>query len=536
MFISLLKNKLNYTGFQKYQNSLYIYFRGFVIYKDKAYHNSEFYPILKTLALNNNLIKETPFFNGTFQIVLIKNKEITVINDRWGSFPFYYFQNKESFIISTNWQDLIPYSTKQYNEQALLEYLSFGYVLANKTLLKNINEFSPHSINIIKIINQQIILSKTDYWKLEHKFLNVNVKQKEKEFADLWDSQMQIYTDFLRNHSNKCVIPLTGGLDSRLLIATLDKYQIETYAMTWGASNSFHEIINAKEIAKYLKYLSKHKIFQLNQDFLNNILEFDKQKNIIITTGRGFTETYFYTQFTEDIPFTMPGFSGDFLAGSHLKTRMKFWKDKNDIINYIKKFKLSPILTTSNTKEFIENITNSINQSIDEDTDLISSFIRWDLENRQRQFFIRIGSDYKRTSQILPFFDYKYFDFFLDLPFSELLETKLYTNSQLKYLYSHNKKIKDVKRIHSVQKTISNSTINEYLFKIKKKLKITPQQRDTSKKYKYFEETINFDKFFNEIELPLELKKYNIEKDNILTAYKSYIVHLGMFNKQLKEL
>ncbi|MDZ7778284.1 MAG: hypothetical protein U5L09_23030 [Bacteroidales bacterium] len=89
-----------------------------------------------------------------------------------------------------------------------------------------------------------------------------------------------------------------------------------------------------------------------------------------------------------------------------------------------------------------ETIKHSLMNSIPDSDDFISSFIRWDVEQRQRRYIARSAYQYKEnnnTKVLLPFFDYELMDFFADLPFKYLWNARLYTNTQLKHLYENNR-------------------------------------------------------------------------------------------------
>ena len=525
------ENNFSQEGFFQINNNTYIYFEGSVIYQNNLYIDNEFYPILINIIENNILEDIIVKFNGNFNIILYKNNKITIANDRWGSFPLYFFHNQKKIAISNDWKKIIPYTNKSFNETSLLEYISFGYVLGNKTLIQNLEEFQAHSIYEFKFINNNLVKKHNSYWSFEYSFKQTNSKEKEKEFSDLWLKQIAIYANYLKNKSNLIFLPLSGGLDSRLLAAAFNKHNIEMHTMTWVFQNNMSQLYRAKEVIKKISNITKHEIFYLDDkntvDLYNSSVPFN-----LITNGRSGIETYYFYQYIKDIPYIIPGFSGDFMAGSHLQYKMKNWKKKQDIINYIKKFKFSPIINniTNNRTFFEETITNSLEQTISSDKDLISSFIAWDLEQRQRRYIIQSGNIHNKTRQIIPFFDYKLIDFFLNLSFEDLLNTKLYINSQINYLYKnhYNNELIKIKRDEKVQKKIKTNLIYEYKSKMKKVIK----NKISTKKNT---ETNYFKPILDKLELPPELDKYNI-KYQYNHLYTFYLVNIGKFYKQLKEL
>lgn len=173
--------------------------------------------------------------------------------------------------------------------------------------------------------------------------------------------------------------------------------------------------------------------------------------------------------------YYIPGHDANYMAGENIKHQMLKWKSKHDIIKYIFKFKSSPLTTQliANNKSYRDILYNSLQQHIPDD-DLISSYNRWNGEQRQRRYILRSSimplSDNQRI--LIPYFDYELMDFFINLPLDSLLNQKLYQNTQIRYLYQENRKLIKIKRGGTkTVRIIKNNYFTEYYPKLINEIK-----------------------------------------------------------------
>lgn len=533
MFVHITKNELNITEFEKLSDKISIFSKGLITYKNKIFIDNDIIRIFKQESLIEiqTIEKLIPELNGNFVICVYDGNTLLIANDRWGCYPLYYINSGENIYYSDNWRELIKYSSKKISSDNFIEYISLGHVFNSKTLIEDIFEIRPHSI-IKHQVKPEFKTENISYWKLVHYFKSVNVIHKEKEFVELWNNQIDIYGKFLQQQNAKCFIPVTGGLDSRLLVTSFDKYNIGIRTATWGGDQTYFEIENAKAVIALMKNVISHESVILDTEYIKTLFHSDTEFNLL-TTARIGNEAYYLQNYLPDTQYIIPGFSGDFMAGSHLKYKMKKWKSKNDIVEYICKFKLSDIsqYLLNTNPDFKNKLKRLIYNSIEDDTDIISAFIRWDVEERQRQYIVRAGNFFKQTRQLIPFFDYKLMDFFLDLPFEELVNTKLYTNSQKKYFYKNNPEIFNVKRENSSPKVIKNSFVNEYIEKIQQ---IISTKRGEYKKTRYqlWSPQIDWKYLWKQVQIPDEYKKYNLQ-DKFTGSYALFFLYYEKLRREL---
>jgi len=472
MFLNLRPDKIESEGFSALEGGGSIFFKGYVVLNNKIVTDSDFLPTLSRDFLSGELHSRVKTYNGNFIFVIIRGKEILACNDRYGIYPLFYTQGKEQLVISTQWQRLIPFSGKQLHSGSVLEILSLGYVLGEKTLVENIIEFPTASLMETRVLKDRLETSWKHYWKLEHRFKPGNIRKLKKEFVGLWQKQMFPYCDYIKEQGNSCLQLLSGGLDSRLLAHEFDQAGIKIHGITYGRGEESGEIITARKVMEKLNKGASHKVFYNDPEELQKIID-SKVLYDRITNARNYEkELYSYHELSEQAQIRVPGYSGDFMAGSHIKHRMRSWKTKEDIISYIMKFHVTPLVgpMLANDKEKREMLIQALDDSIAMDRDPISAFIQWDLNYRQRRYIVRpeVENNSGPVRFLLPFFDNELIDFFLDLPMEALLNTRLYTNAQLKYLYKSNPELIRIKRDNDKrQQPIRNNLVHEYNNKLR---------------------------------------------------------------------
>lgn len=147
-------------------------------------------------------------------------KQFMIFNDVLGRLPFYYssFGSEDSvrFVASRELNFVIPFLKKRDVEQiAVAEYLLFGYILGDKTILNQVKRLLPCSLLVIDAEKKSLLLEQTYTWNLDPKEeIDTSVHVTAADLAHLFNESLkEIVSAFSKNFTH--IISLSAGLDSR---------------------------------------------------------------------------------------------------------------------------------------------------------------------------------------------------------------------------------------------------------------------------------------------------------------------------------
>lgn len=463
-----------------------IFVRGYIIRGERLYLESECHAFIQEDYRKGRLFKEIPGYNGCWQLILIdySQSRIIIANDRWGTYPLFRVETGNELWISDKWKELLPLSGKDMLPQAAWEMAAFGYVLGDKTLIQNVWDFPSHTIVSYDLRKGGRSCEEYNYWHLRYRFLPAKESREEKVFAELWQQRMQIYAEALRRLGNTCFIPMSGGLDSRLLAAAMDEREVRIHAMTMGSGKHYPEIKVARDVVEALRFAAGHEIQYLDQARLKYLADSPQHPNLI-TCGY-FGQLYlepFYT-LRERCRVIMPGVSGDFMAGSLIRYRMLSWKKNREALDYIISLRSAPMVKAllADTA-YHQYIHDALSGTFPEDDDVISNYVRWFTEHDIRRYLIRsnLNENNPHGHLILPFFDYALIDYFLDLPVELLINKRLYINTQIRYIYRSHPRLLEIPRAKPNEKIrpVGNAFIREYGSKLRARIKNIASPEET---------------------------------------------------------
>ena len=87
-------------------------------------------------------------FSGMFSIVVYDHKDgsLTLLRDHLGIKPLYYILNDKEFIFASEIKAFFNYMPFSLNEDVLLEYIGFGSIQGEQTLVQKIKQLRPGHI------------------------------------------------------------------------------------------------------------------------------------------------------------------------------------------------------------------------------------------------------------------------------------------------------------------------------------------------------------------------------------------------------
>lgn len=171
--------------------------------------------------------------------ITLGSEEITIENDWLASLPLFY--NGQSKIVSTFYNATIESVT--FDNNGSNAYFRYGYSFQGVTPLKNIKFLAPNSI--VKFMKDRFeIINGPRFSGNMNDFCN-----NESTVIDIVN-EIKNYLNDKISKKEKIVLPLSGGLDSRLLAGITDRENL--YAFTYSGNSRNYESVNASIVADRL--------------------------------------------------------------------------------------------------------------------------------------------------------------------------------------------------------------------------------------------------------------------------------------------
>lgn len=386
---------------------------------------------LKNVQTAEDLKQIVINLRGIFLIVIWRDEKVFAVSDITRTFPLFYFLRDKNLQITDNIWTFSTSVRKCMSEEARSEFLCTGYTIGNKTVYDSISQIQ--AAEILEFNHYSCI--SIEYWNyLGTSILDNEPQLLQKKALTLIEKSMQRLINSLDGKT--ALVPLSGGYDSRLILASLKKLRYKkVQCYTYGDPKSKDAKI-AKEIAIKLGYpicfvsltpqfiktefelnlLKKYMKFAFNgvsvphlQDFL--VVKYLNKKNLI----------------PADSVF-IPGHSGDIFAGTHIVGVGENCIRK-DVENAIikKHFWLS-----KHSRRWTVNYNNSAPP--------FSNMENWSWKERQSKFIVNSI----RT--------YEFFGYESRIPLWDIDIASFYKNVPLRY------KNRRVKKTYSVETNLYDST------------------------------------------------------------------------------
>lgn len=418
-----------------------IYIRGYFFDKKNEVLNEDLLiENLNRISCQSDLVKLLKKIDGCFSIIILnKNKNTAIIaSDRIRSFPIFYFFYDSKIIICDHIEKNETINNK--NLLSHFEFLHSGYVSGSETLIENTSQIQAGEC--ILLDNNGV--SSKKYFS----YINENKKAKDsyyykKKLQNVLDI---IFSKLIESTKNRfLIIPLSGGLDSRLIASYLKKCGVDdVICYTYGLSKS-KEVKISKKIANDLGYewhfinygekkwekwyrdprMREYQLFSGNFSSLPHIqdwpavLELNEKKII-----------------PENSVF-VPGHAADFVAGSHLPRKINLTLNPNfeSVVDLIinEHLILSDKLFQKKYENYKFKIHQKLSKQINENyvetpSDLASSFEYWDWRERQSKFIANSCRVYEFWGYEwrMPFWDIEFINFWNDVPLELRMEKSFY--------------------------------------------------------------------------------------------------------------
>lgn len=236
-----------------------------------------------------------------------------MVSQNWlGENTIFYNSNG---LISNKINDLIDIKNFEFDEEGLTAYLNYGYCVFGRTPIRGIFFLRPNQK--LEFVDSKIRVKNN----ADPTIPKLGVPTKETAIWDLIRNKLQII-----NENKNVIIPLSGGLDSRILtyfskeLDNFNSLESFSYGISWKQSDSYEAKIS-EEVAQRLNIKWK----RIHLDNINNYIDDWASFFGISSHYHGMYHFEFYNKIKlKSFPGQiLSGILGDIWAGSYFPTKPK---------------------------------------------------------------------------------------------------------------------------------------------------------------------------------------------------------------------
>jgi asparagine synthase (glutamine-hydrolysing) len=384
------------------------------------------------------------FLNGSFLLAIWDSeaKKLVITDDRYSLFPLYYAKCGDLFLFASEVKSILKLKSfpRILDERSIADFFSFGYILGNRTLLKDVKLLPPACICIADSRKNDITLK--EYWDpsfVEDKRTRLESVPKTLGFL-------------LKNSVSKRIpkkkrfgLALSGGIDSRTILAEIEPNRLnQVFAFTLGMKEGSSDLPTAKMICDRLQI--SHHFYRLTAE---NLRDFAR-KAVSLTDGMWpFQHSYgsyaVYPELKKHFDIVFVGTAGELFHG-----RNNLLGD--DILNAANDNGLAEILFrkdnllipydeqerffSPNYKHIVKYSFHDLREEITKagDMSMVNKADYFYLWNRVRRFMnlglVHLGSFFDCKT---PFFDYDLIDYIQTVPqsirLSKVVQRQVFSTS-----------------------------------------------------------------------------------------------------------
>jgi len=366
---------------------------------------------------------------GAFNIIIwdSKEKKLTVINDRYGLRPIYYSQHNNKLYLASEVKTILTCNdvSKNINDSAIASLFFFGFVMGDETYFELIKLLPSASFLIFK--NGEVSIS--NYWNFN--FLD----RKEGKGQDYYEEALGgLILQAIQRHVRdnvRVTVPLSGGLDSRTILASIRKEYYPINTVTFGTKD-MDDVRIAKLVSDALG-TNHHFLEIFPEDIINHA-----EKIVNVTDGMisflhstGNMKLGLIRDYTDVCLDGMQPFGSFFSPFSVFKRKEKLLIAEH-LFQPIS-IDLAKSIFTHSYYEKIKSYPKGIIQDISKRCKFkyIGNIIDYSIATQYVRRFVNCGNLVKRTHVEVrsPFFDNDLVDFIINTPPNERRYQYLYTRT-----------------------------------------------------------------------------------------------------------
>ena len=210
--------------------------------------------------------------NGMFAFAVWdqERQELLLARDPSGKKPLYYTEQNGRFVFASELKAILclPWVTRQLDEEALYDFITYSCMITPATMFKEIYKFKPGHFMRVSLNG---IKEYEPYFELR-KIVNVGILE-ENELSELLYQTLQKSVEYRMISDVPVGAFLSGGVDSSAIVALMRENSdkgIDTFSVGFADQPDYTELQHAEKVSKLFDTNHHNKIVQ-PQDLLDCI-------------------------------------------------------------------------------------------------------------------------------------------------------------------------------------------------------------------------------------------------------------------------
>jgi len=238
--------------------NLKCWLKGDLFYNDTIMSGQEilslFSSLISSCDINHSALKDLLIgFKGSFAFVVETPDGHVCVVDRIRSIPLFYAKTDTQFIISDDANYIKDEIKPSFNENNGAEFLVTGYVTGHETLFDEIYQMRGGEYLCCSGIDCNITTS--FYHRFWHEnFFSTSLEELLKPLDEVFIHVFQQLIASTKEKGLQIVVPLSGGLDSRIIVAMLKRLGVDDVICFSYGKKGNHEAEISQEVAEALGY------------------------------------------------------------------------------------------------------------------------------------------------------------------------------------------------------------------------------------------------------------------------------------------
>jgi asparagine synthase (glutamine-hydrolysing) len=377
---------------------------------------------------------------GNFAVVVENDQWLFALVDRVGGYRLFYRSDNFGFKISNSAHSLIKKRDRITSDLfSITELKMAGYLTGNRTLYEDIFQLSAGEMILYN--------KKKNSFKISNYFVfyTQKIRQQNNDLLidELDEITDKIITRNIKDANGKTIwVPLSGGLDSRLIICKLKQLGCDNLrSYSYGVDGNY-DALSAKKISSTLNVqwdfiptssVEAREFFlsEERKDYWNFADGLSVVPNL---HGMFAIKKLIDSSDMKPGDVVINGQSGDFITGQHIPIIKEQEINNNELLNQIlkKNYSLRGDLFMKNKSVELakDRIRESLGkmQYITNYQQFSKSYEYWGWKERQVKRVVngQCNYDYFGLNWELPFWDLEYLQFWVDLPLQQKIDRKLF--------------------------------------------------------------------------------------------------------------